>query len=232
MRDFADRGGSFTATGASASSPRARGPPGRRAAQAPRPARRDLRRLHVEAAAPRPGPQPAPDGARAGRAARTARGGTLMARFLAYTSPARGHLYPVIRSWRAARAGTRGPLRTLASEVEPMRARGFDAAPIAPAIERIEHDDFLARTPMGAQKRACAWPAGAPSTTPRTYGARSTRRPGRGAGRRQRLGRAGRRRGLGWAWASWCPYPLRCRRVTRRRSAPGSIRAWPGGTVA
>ena len=66
-------------------------------------------------------------------------------------------------------------MRTLASQVEPMRARGFDAAPIDPAIERIEHDDYLARTPLGAQKRAVRVSAGAPSSTPVTCGGRSTR---------------------------------------------------------
>ena len=33
-----------------------------------------------------------------------------------------------------------------------MRGAGFDAAPIAPAIEGMAHDDWKARTPMGAQQ--------------------------------------------------------------------------------
>jgi UDP:flavonoid glycosyltransferase YjiC (YdhE family) len=78
-----------------------------------------------------------------------------MARVLAYTSPARGHLYPLTPILdELRRRGHEVALRTLASQVELMRARGFDAAPLDPAIERIEHDDYRARTPLGALKRA------------------------------------------------------------------------------
>lgn len=34
-----------------------------------------------------------------------------------------------------------------------MRDRGFEAAPIDPVIEAIEHDDWQARGPAGANKR-------------------------------------------------------------------------------
>jgi hypothetical protein len=34
-----------------------------------------------------------------------------------------------------------------------MRDRGFEAAPIDPVIEAIEHDDWQARGPVGANKR-------------------------------------------------------------------------------
>ena len=78
-----------------------------------------------------------------------------MARYLAYTSPARGHLYPLVPTLDALRErGHSVAVRTLASEVDLMRGRGFDAAPIAAAIERVEHDDWKARTPVGANKRA------------------------------------------------------------------------------
>ena len=81
--------------------------------------------------------------------------GAVMAKVLVYTSPARGHLYPIIPTLdELRRRGHEVAVRTLASQVAAMRARGFDAAPIAPAIEAIEHDDFRARTPQGAIKRA------------------------------------------------------------------------------
>ena len=77
-----------------------------------------------------------------------------MGRYLAYTSPARGHLYPLVGTLDALRErGHSIALRTLASEVDLMRERGFDAAPIDPAIEELEHDDWQARTPVGANKR-------------------------------------------------------------------------------
>src|SRR5688572_5336448 len=77
-----------------------------------------------------------------------------MTRVLAYTSPARRQLFPMtpILGERLAR-GHDVALRTLAAQVEPMRARGFDAGPVDPAVERTEHDDYGDRTPLGAQKR-------------------------------------------------------------------------------
>jgi UDP:flavonoid glycosyltransferase YjiC (YdhE family) len=77
-----------------------------------------------------------------------------MARYLAYTSPARGHLYPIVDTlMELRRRGHAVAMRTIAAEVERMRALGFDAAPIDPAIEAIEPDDWRARTPIGANKR-------------------------------------------------------------------------------
>ena len=77
-----------------------------------------------------------------------------MARYLAYTSPARGHLFPLVDTLDALRdRGHDIAVRTLASEVDPMRGRGFDAAPIDVGIERLEHDDYKARTPVGANRR-------------------------------------------------------------------------------
>ena len=63
----------------------------------------------------------------------------VMARFLAYTSPARGHLYPIVGTLlELRRRGHEVAVRTLASEVPRMRELGFDAAPIAAAIEAVE----------------------------------------------------------------------------------------------
>src|SRR6185369_15628193 len=47
-------------------------------------------------------------------------------------------------------------VRTLASEVAAIAARGFAAAALAPAIEAIEHDDHRARTPTGGLTRSMA----------------------------------------------------------------------------
>lgn len=77
-----------------------------------------------------------------------------MARFLAYTSPARGHLYPIVATLaELRRRGHDIAVRTLASEVPLIEELGFSAAAIAPAIEALEHDDWKARTPIGANKR-------------------------------------------------------------------------------
>jgi len=133
-----------------------------------------------------------------------------MARVLAYTSPARGHLFPVtpILDELAGR-GHDVALRTLASEVDLMRARGFDAAPIDPALERIAPDDYLGRTPLGAQKRSV-----------RMFCARAEHdaddlRRGIEEVRPDALlvdiaawGALAVAEAWGGAWASWCPYPL------------------------
>ena len=60
-----------------------------------------------------------------------------MAKVLVYTSPARGHLYPITPTLdELRRRGHDVALRTLASQVATMRTRGFDAAPISAAIDR------------------------------------------------------------------------------------------------
>jgi MGT family glycosyltransferase len=75
-------------------------------------------------------------------------------RFLVYTSPARGHLYPIVDTLvELRRRGHEVVVRTLASEVPRMERLGFSAEPIAPAIEAIEQDDWQSHTPMGANKR-------------------------------------------------------------------------------
>ncbi|TNC23680.1 glycosyltransferase [Amycolatopsis alkalitolerans] len=77
-----------------------------------------------------------------------------MSTILAYTSPARGHLYPAVAILdELRRRGHRVAVRTLASEVPAMLARGFQAAPIAPDIEAISHDDWRAGNPRAALRR-------------------------------------------------------------------------------
>jgi MGT family glycosyltransferase len=78
-------------------------------------------------------------------------------KILAYTTPARGHLYPLVPILdELAERGHRIAIRTLASEVGLMTDRGFDAAPIEPAIEALKHDDYLARNPPAKLKRGMA----------------------------------------------------------------------------
>jgi MGT family glycosyltransferase len=59
-----------------------------------------------------------------------------MARYLAYTSPARGHLYPIVPTLLELRdRGHEVHVRTLASECAKLSELGLHATPIAPAIE-------------------------------------------------------------------------------------------------
>ena len=78
-----------------------------------------------------------------------------MARILAYTTPGRGHLFPltpILEELR--RRGHQVVLRTLAAEVAAMRQRGFDVGPISDRIEAIAHDDWRATNPRAALARA------------------------------------------------------------------------------
>jgi len=78
-----------------------------------------------------------------------------MARIVAYTSPARGHLYPVTPILdELRRRGHDIVLWTLGSQVAAIHARGFDARPIDTRIEKIEHDDWRARNQLQAIRRA------------------------------------------------------------------------------
>jgi MGT family glycosyltransferase len=78
-------------------------------------------------------------------------------RVLAYTSPARGHLYPLVPVLDELRdRGHQIAVRTLPSELEMLRARGFDAESLSADILAIEPDDWQARTPTGAMRRGLA----------------------------------------------------------------------------
>ncbi len=74
-----------------------------------------------------------------------------MARVLAYTSPARGHLYPVAQTLLELHGrGHEVHVRTLASEVAALRGLGLRAEPVTPAIERLPLDDWRGETPQEA----------------------------------------------------------------------------------
>jgi MGT family glycosyltransferase len=129
---------------------------------------------------------------------------------LVYTSPARGHLFPTVPVIdELVQRGHRVSLRTLASEVDVQRQRGIDAAPIDPGIEAIRHDDYLARTPLAANKRSM-----------RTFGERAPldaadldraieqTRPDAVLVDINAWGAMSAAERWGGPWAAWCPYPL------------------------
>ena len=71
-----------------------------------------------------------------------------MNRYLAYTSPARGHLYPIVGTLLELRdRGHEVHVRTLASEVPALRALGLSAEPIAAEIESVTLDDWKGSGP-------------------------------------------------------------------------------------
>lgn len=80
-----------------------------------------------------------------------------MARVLIYTSPARGHLYPIMGpATELARRGHDVHVVTLAGEVELVRSQGLFAEAMDPAIEAREMDDYKGKNPIEALERGVA----------------------------------------------------------------------------
>jgi UDP:flavonoid glycosyltransferase YjiC (YdhE family) len=78
-------------------------------------------------------------------------------RLLAYTSPARGHLNPMMGPLVELRGrGAEVHVRTLSSEVEAVRAAGLECEPLDPRIETIPHDDHEARSQVDSGRRSFA----------------------------------------------------------------------------
>ena len=76
---------------------------------------------------------------------------------LAYTSPARGHLNPMMGPLlELRRRGAEVHVRTLTPAVEAVRAAGLEAEPIAPEIEAIVHRDHEARNQIESGARSFA----------------------------------------------------------------------------
>lgn len=131
-------------------------------------------------------------------------------KILAYTSPARGHLFPLVPILdELAHRGHAIAIRTLSSQVALCAQRGFAAAPIAAGIEAIEHDDYLARTPPAKIKRAGAvFAARAPHEVDDLKGALAAEEPDVLLVDCMTWGAAAVADAWGGPWAQWFPYPL------------------------
>jgi MGT family glycosyltransferase len=141
-----------------------------------------------------------------------------MARYLVYTSPARGHLYPIVPTLEELRRrGHEVVVRTLASEVGLLRDLGFAAAAIDPAIELKEHVDWRARTPVGAlQDNLNVFFERARYEGPDLRGAIEEERPDVLLIDINTWGAMAVAETTGMPWATWCPYFL----PTPSRDAP------------
>jgi MGT family glycosyltransferase len=145
-----------------------------------------------------------------------------MGRILAYSSPAHGHLFPLAAVLEELRGrGHEVALRTLAGEVERMRARGFEAARIAPQVEAIEMDDWKARTPPGASTRALGvFVARAQHDGPDLEAAIAAERPDAVLVDVLTWGALSVAEAWGGPWACLCPFPLPLR---SRVGPPGGL---------
>jgi MGT family glycosyltransferase len=133
-----------------------------------------------------------------------------MARVLAYTSPARGHLYPLVPILdELAGHGHEIAIRTLASQMALMRDRGFAAAPISTRVEGLVHDDYRARTPQGSLKRGVAkFAARAEYEVSDLRGAISAEHPDVILVDAMSWGASAAAAAWDGPWAQWFPYPL------------------------
>ena len=131
-------------------------------------------------------------------------------RILAYTSPARGHLFPLVPTLdELARRGDDVAVCTLSSQVEAMTARGFEASAIAPSIEALEHDDYLGRTPAGSMKRAMrTFAARAEHEVSDLRSAIAEHEPDALLVDCMTWGATATAEVWGGPWAQWFPYPL------------------------
>jgi len=76
-------------------------------------------------------------------------------KILAYTSPAKGHVYPLIPTLlEMRRRGHTVAIRTLASEVAMLGQLGFAASPISPLVEAREMDDWRGKGQLQQLHRA------------------------------------------------------------------------------
>ncbi len=133
-----------------------------------------------------------------------------MARVLAYTSPARGHLYPLVPILdELAGRGHEIAIRTLASQVVLMNDRGFAAGPISRRVEELVHDDYQARTPSGSLKRGVAkFAARAQFEVSDLRAAIEAERPDVLLVDAMSWGASAAAAAWDGPWAQWFPYPL------------------------
>ncbi len=76
---------------------------------------------------------------------------------LVYTAPSRGHLFPTVPVLlELQRRGHEVVIRTIATEVAGLRALGFTADPVDPAIDAVELEDFKERNPLASLKAGVA----------------------------------------------------------------------------
>lgn len=148
---------------------------------------------------------------------------------LAYTSQGRGHLFPIlpVLTELAAR-GHRVHLRTLSTYVAELSGLGLAAAPLAHGVEALEHDDWRARSVLGAELRALDFFRRlAPLEAADLASAVAAERPDVLVVDAISLGALAAAEASGLPWAAWLPMPAWLRRPGVPPFGPG-LRPLPG----
>ena len=133
-----------------------------------------------------------------------------MTRILVHSTPARGHLYPVVPiAEELRRRGHDVVVRTLSDEVDRVAALGFEAEALAPTVERIPIDDHHGRTPTARLRLSVeAFARRAPHDAEDLRDAIGRVRPEALLVDVNAWGGLAAAEASGLPWAAWCPYPL------------------------
>jgi MGT family glycosyltransferase len=133
-----------------------------------------------------------------------------MTRILIYTSPARGHLFPIMPIVQELQLrGHEIAMRTLASQVELMCELGVQAEPISERIEQLELDDYRGRSqPAKGIRALTTFAARAKREVPDLQAAIAAERPDALIVDCMTWGAASVAQASGLAWAQYVPYPL------------------------
>lgn len=146
-----------------------------------------------------------------------------MSHVLAYTSPARGHLYPVTPILEdLRRRGHSVSVRTLSAEVPLMRGLGLSAEPIDPRIEEIVLQDWRehgSRKALAASVRTFA--ARAPFDAEDLTRAIADEQPDAVIVDINAWGAMAAAEKWGGPWSAFCPYPLALRSADVPPFGPG-----------
>jgi MGT family glycosyltransferase len=139
----------------------------------------------------------------------------MMARVLAYTSPAPGQLFPVVDTLlELRRRGHDVHMVTRAADVERIGDLGLVTAPVDPRIEASELDDWKARTQVDALRRIMRWyEANHPLEIADMRRAIDDVRPDVLVVDVQSEGAGYVVEASGLPWATYCPYPPAFRSV-------------------
>ncbi len=133
-----------------------------------------------------------------------------MSRVLIYTSPARGHLYPMMDvALELQRSGHEVVVQTLAGERERLAEAGVTHRAIAPAIEELELVDYRASNPLARILAAFdTWLARAPHEVDDLRAACAELAPDLLVVDANTWGAAAFAESLGRPWAMFMPYAL------------------------
>ena len=146
-----------------------------------------------------------------------------MSRVLAYTSPARGHLYPLTPILLdLARRGHDVSVRTLASEVPLLRGLGLSAEPIDARVEAIELDDWHSRSATKALAASVrGFTARSAYDAPDLAAAIRADEPDAVIVDINSWGALAAAEQWGGPWAAFCPYPMALRSPDAPPFGPG-----------